>query len=285
MTIMQKIGAREFVFFVLAAAISTTGFGQAGHTSDTVGGPLTGPPVLNAPFVADATTTLTQTLGDGTRRQQSTMARYYRDSGGRVRVEQISQGVDPLNQETERTTFITLDTDPGHGPVYIIDQRARTVRHGMRGIAGQTFNGGSTFAIPVGTPQYRFRVYMASAGNDGPEEALGSRQIEGIHATGRRFTRAVPVGQFGNDRPLEIVDERWESPELQVVIYARTSDPLTGVLEYRLTNISRAEPATDLFVVPPDYPIDYCSADHPCLTWEPLPQANRAQRGRGRIIE
>jgi hypothetical protein len=33
------------------------------------GGPLTGPPVLDAPFSADATTTVRQTLPDGTPRR------------------------------------------------------------------------------------------------------------------------------------------------------------------------------------------------------------------------
>jgi hypothetical protein len=36
---------------------------------------------------------------------------------------------------------------------------------------------------------------------------------------------------------------------------ALDSDPRTGVVEYRLTNINRLEPPMDLFVVPPDYTI------------------------------
>jgi hypothetical protein len=58
----------------------------------------------------------------------------------------------------------------------------------------------------------------------------------------------IPVGVFGNDRPFEIVDERWESPELKMLIHARSTDPRTGVVEYRLTNIRRAEPPANLFV-------------------------------------
>src|SRR5262245_12674232 len=46
--------------------------------------PFSGPVVTNAPFAADAVTTVTQVLGDGTRIEQSTNARFYRDSAGRV---------------------------------------------------------------------------------------------------------------------------------------------------------------------------------------------------------
>ena len=68
---------------------------------------------------------------------------------------------------------------------------------------------------------------------------------------GRRITTTVPAGsRVGNDRPMTIVDERWESNDLQILIYARHSNPLTGVVEYQLSNITRAEPPSHLFRVP-----------------------------------
>jgi len=87
------------------------------------------------------------------------------------------------------------------------------------------------------------------------EELLPPRQIDGIKATGRRTTVIIPTGRVGNDRPIQITDERWQSPELGVVIYSRFSDPRTGVVEYRLTNVNRNEPAASLFTVPSDYTI------------------------------
>jgi hypothetical protein len=65
----------------------------------------------------------------------------------------------------------------------------------------------------------------------------------------------IPTDRVGNDRPMQITDERWESPDLSLVVYSRYSDPRTGVIEYRLTNITRTEPAADLFQVPADYTI------------------------------
>ena len=60
---------------------------------------------------------------------------------------------------------------------------------------------------------------------------------------------------MGNDRPIEITDERWESPDLKVLVLSRHHDPQTGDVEYRLTNIGRGEPSPDLFTVPADYTI------------------------------
>jgi hypothetical protein len=74
-------------------------------------------------------------------------------------------------------------------------------------------------------------------------------------ARGRRTVTTIPVGQIGNDRPIEITDEQWESAELKLLVLSRHHDPRTGDVEYRLTNVSRAEPAFDLFTVPADYTV------------------------------
>jgi len=87
------------------------------------------------------------------------------------------------------------------------------------------------------------------------EEQLGTRQIEGLKTVGRRTTVTIPTDRIGNDRPIQITDERWESPELGLVVYSRYSDPRTGTVEYRLTSINRSEPRADLFTVPSDYTV------------------------------
>lgn len=203
---------------------------------------------------------------------------------GRVRVEQFVRGVNGLNPTTGRAMFITIHPDPEAGAVYTLDPKRRIARPQSRGILGRMFNGGSTFAIPLGTSQFGFRVYRAPRSNAEAAESLGNRTIEGVETYGRRITTAVPIGRPDNNGRLEIVDERWVSPDLKVVIYAHISDPVTGVFEYRLTNISRREPSPDLFVVPEEYTLDQCpSRDDPCFRSESLPQANR-QGGRGPIV-
>jgi hypothetical protein len=87
------------------------------------------------------------------------------------------------------------------------------------------------------------------------QELLGTRKIEGLIAWGRKAVTTIPTGQIGNDRPIEITDEQWESAELKLLVLSRHHDPRTGDVEYRLTNVSRAEPASYLFTVPSDYTV------------------------------
>lgn len=84
-------------------------------------------------------------------------------------------------------------------------------------------------------------------------EQLGRQVMEGVEVDGARSTTTIPAGQIGNAQPILIVSEQWTSPELKVLVMSRQSDPRFGETTYRLTNISRAEPAAHLFEVPPDY--------------------------------
>ena len=94
-------------------------------------------------------------------------------------------------------------------------------------------------------------------GNNANEvkEQLGKQVIEGIEAEGTRTTITIPAGEIGNERAIEIVSERWYSPELQLVVMTRHSDPRSGETTYKLTNINRAEPAKSLFEVPAGYTV------------------------------
>ncbi len=88
------------------------------------------------------------------------------------------------------------------------------------------------------------------------KESLGKKAIEGVECEGTRTTVTIAAGSIGNDRPIDIVSESWYSPELQVVVSSRHSDPRFGETSYRLANISRAEPDKSLFVPPADYKVE-----------------------------
>jgi hypothetical protein len=90
---------------------------------------------------------------------------------------------------------------------------------------------------------------------DANKEDLGTQTIEGVPATGTRVTITIPAGQIGNERPIEIVDERWYSKDLQAFVMTKHSDPRSGETVYRLTDISRTEPDHSLFQVPADYEV------------------------------
>ena len=89
----------------------------------------------------------------------------------------------------------------------------------------------------------------------GKTDALGTQMIEGVNAEGTRLSTTLDTGAIGNDRPIQMVNERWFSPELKTVVMTKHSDPRTGEEIFRLTNISRAEPGADLFQVPTSYQI------------------------------
>ena len=214
---------------------------------------LSGPVVTEAPFSADATTTVTQVLGDGTRIEQTTTARFFRDRAGRVRREQTIAGLGALNGRGNAET-ITIDPDPGDGTAYTLDPMTRTARRAPR-LVFTSVNVGPSIRINSGTVMLNGNVVAAQPVWRATAEQLGTRQFEGVKAVGRKSTSVIPTGDIGNDRPIEITDERWESPELRMLVYSRTSDPRTGVVEYRLTNINRSEPPADLFTIPADYTV------------------------------
>ncbi len=86
-------------------------------------------------------------------------------------------------------------------------------------------------------------------------EQLGTKVVEGVQAEGTRTTITIPAGQIGNDKPIQIVDEVWRSPELQVIVRSEHSDPRMGSTVYSLQNISRSDPSPALFQVPADYTV------------------------------
>lgn len=97
--------------------------------------------------------------------------------------------------------------------------------------------------------------FFGSSKAEAKTEKLEARNVEGVQAEGTRITTTIPAGDIGNEQPIQIVDERWYSPELQVVVMTRHSDPRFGETTYRLTNVQRGEPNAALFQVPSDYTV------------------------------
>ena len=83
--------------------------------------------------------------------------------------------------------------------------------------------------------------------------SLGTKTIEGVTVNGTRTTRTIPAGAIGNEKAIEIVFERWYSPDLLTDVMTKRSDPFSGESVFMLTNIKRDEPAASWFQVPSDY--------------------------------
>ena len=85
--------------------------------------------------------------------------------------------------------------------------------------------------------------------------ALGKRDFDGVSADGTRTAWTIPAGRIGNEKPIEIVSERWYAPDLMLVVQTRYFDPRSGESVYKLTQLKRGEPDAALFKVPSDYTV------------------------------
>jgi hypothetical protein len=81
-------------------------------------------------------------------------------------------------------------------------------------------------------------------------EDLGTKNMEGVIAQGKRNVETIEAGAIGNDRPIQVVNEHWFSEELGMMIYSKRSDPRTGEEVFRVTNIRRGDPPAYLFQAP-----------------------------------
>ena len=202
--------------------------------------------VKGAPYSADALTETTQTLADGNKITRQVKATTYRDSDGRTRREQSLPAIGPFAASGAPPLTIFVN-DPVAGVNYMLDPESKTARK----MSLPRFQAGA----PGGTPPAP-RARPTTKALDAKTESLGEKNIEGVRAQGTRTTVTIPAGDIGNEKPIQIVSERWYSPELQTVVMSTRSDPRMGQSTYRLTNINRTEPQKTLFEVPADFTVE-----------------------------
>lgn len=84
---------------------------------------------------------------------------------------------------------------------------------------------------------------------------LGNRDFDGVKAEGKLVSFEIPAGAVGNAKTILVTDETWTSPELQITVFSKYSDPRSGERIYRLNNIKRGEVPASMFTIPADYTI------------------------------
>ena len=207
-------------------------------------------PVLDRPYTAEAVTEITQTLADGNRIAHQTKATIARDSRGRIRREHDAMFLGPL--VAERNAPLVTITDPSRGTHVTLDNERRVAFRAKRGALAAPPD---RQLVKAGRPAPGSGA-IAPVPTDVRTEQLGEKEIEGVRAEGTRTVMTIPAGAIGNELPIEVVSERWYSPDLQVVVMSRRFDPRFGETIYRLTNIVRVEPPADLFEVPEGFRTD-----------------------------
>jgi hypothetical protein len=237
---------------------------------------IEGAVVKGAPYSAEAVTETTQTLNDGNRISRKTSNLIYRDSEGRTRREHILPAIGPWATSGTPPVNIFIN-DPVAGTNYILESNTKTARKigvgkfaaSFPGVPGNGVGavrysadappplagvkGGPTFTRSMSTRTSSGPMHTESDAQPGKEEKLPSQLIEGVMADGTRSTITIPAGEVGNERAIDIVSERWYSPELKTVVMTKHSDPRMGETVYKLTGLQRAEPSRTLFEVPADY--------------------------------
>ena len=224
-----------------------------------------------------------QKLGDGTEISTSESDVFYRDSAGRTRVENTSQGrtiiVDPIarvtitlteaNKTARRMPMLgSVEATAKLGAALAAPEMARTM---AAQAATSTASGTYTFTVGEGSTTATVTTGGAIASGSAPRvvragsenmqhEELGAQSFNGVLATGTKNTLTIPQGQIGNNRDIHVINERWYSDDLQMLVKTVNSDPRFGDNTYEFTNISRDEPNSSLFQIPGDYTIIEASA-------------------------
>jgi hypothetical protein len=275
----------KYLFVILLLVISFVSAGLAQETKVTaeIIAASSTKIVKDAPFSAEAISESVQVLADGNKITRSNTVRMYRDREGRFRREGAGSTGGGYTAYGGNVVSVygfqdgISIFDPVEGVRYILNPRSKTARRfsvkntnyeGAVIVGGQPMNEAlrkaielKTTAVQKATTQDGGKANVVVLGNvattsgAGKTESLGVRTIEGVEAEGTRTTTTIAAGAIGNEKPIEIVYERWYSKELELIVYSRHSDPRFGEQTYRLANISRNEPERSLFTPPSDYKI------------------------------
>lgn len=246
----------------------------AGAKTLTIQGGMMSHLVKGAPYSAEETSETTQALADGTRIHRETRTSVFRDGEGRLRRETpeaitiwdpvagVSYLLDPKAMTAVKLSLstgadTTTVTSEGkqvriflkHDIVASADaqkaqaeakQLQRHVQVRTSSNAAETTGEKDVFFMRIGEPG-------TLRHETGKSESLGRQSMEGLTVEGTRETFTIEAGSIGNDRPIQVLSERWYSPDLQLVVSSRHTDPRSGEETLRITNVRRGEPGADRF--------------------------------------
>lgn len=301
---MNKNNQRAWNLFATGLAVLWLASGAAAQSGDTAPrkvlvqpnvkivdlGPsfttsITGDPdVTAAPYSAKIIEESVQTLSDGNTITHKSSSLVYRDNLGRVRREESSLFIGPMTVSgaTGDTTTVTsakhemkriLINDPVSGVSYTLDPESKVATQRSRLVPVPSGSGLGDTLMKMGTVTVNV---TAPSDEETTTESLGAQTMEGLSVIGTSVTRTIPAGQIGNALPIQIITEQWFSPDLQIMVMTKHSDPRTGTTTMRLTNLSRNEPDPSLFVVPQSYKIKSVTPGKAPIIYDlPQPPQNR----------
>ena len=185
-------------------------------------------PVSGAPITLEEVEERTRTLPDGTTETEILKEKIYRDSSGRMRIEET------INDPSNPSLVLVCLIDPSPFSLVVLTPDK---------IAARMIVPGGGLALPS-------LLQELPPGNwEWKTENLGWRKIEGIDFEGSRVTRTSP------EHPgIVALDESWNSKELRITASAFGSGP-NGSYTVKIQNVDRREPDPSLFAIPSDYTV------------------------------
>lgn len=217
--------------------------------------------VKNSPFSAEVITQYDRTLPNGNHIHRETHGKVFRDSQGRVRTETDFTAVaggedfrnitiqDPLQREVihldPKTKVATIRHLGEPAPAAATSKDSSPPAHAGNFVLTTPSGPGQATAIPLQRPESANQSSVRT-------EALGTKLIESLSATGTRTTRVI---ENGSGEPTISINDSWYSRDLQMVILTDSDDGQSGHSVMQVKNIVRIEPSAQLFQVPSDYTI------------------------------
>lgn len=250
--------------------------------------------IKGAPYSAETVVESSQTLADGNRISRKTTGSVYRDGEGRSRREEdvtltsmtpngpipglrktisivdpiagFSYSLDPEKKIAWKTPVGGANAIMGKLEASMAEVQRKIELEKMMAAADESKKAKVADEQKARSAEPTAR--SGGAGGGGGRASFGGRgyaiasdaplehkTIEGVAVEGRKTTTVIPAGQVGNEQPITITSEEWRSPDLNLLVLTKHSDPRSGESSYRLINIVRAEPDTSLFIVPADYTV------------------------------
>jgi hypothetical protein len=183
--------------------------------------------------------TTTKTLSDGTTLTHARQEEKWRDSAGRFR---------------KQTAVVKPDGTVEVQRAEIFDPTSHTLT---------TLEMGQKRAVVLHMPEGDQAAQMARLldclcrlqvrpGVQVRTEALPTKYFANVAGVGKRTTKVRPPGTVGNDREIVSTSERYDSPELHILLYSSLDDPREKMVR-EVTTLERAEPDVAMFQVPAEF--------------------------------
>ena len=207
--------------------------------------------VRGRPFSAQQVAKTGKTLQDGTNVEHFGHHAIYRDSEGRVRVEQPCGCAPNHEQKVE---------------IYVMDPVAGTLTTWRQGGDEQRVARVTKWEAktPKSVEEQRSAAMQArfTAGNGARPQPVSTvneepvQKLDNVPVRVVTVTTVVPTGRSGNDRPITKTHVAWISDDLELVMMEQWQDPRAALRTVGLAKFARKEPDAALFHPPQGYTVE-----------------------------